>query len=442
MIEEKFDAIVIGAGMAGNAAALTMAQRGLKVLQLERGEYAGSKNVQGAILYADMLEKLVPNFREDAPLERHLVEQRFWMMDDRSHVGLHYRSDDFNEERPNRYTIIRAQFDKWFSEKVREAGALVICETTVTELVQDARGKVIGVCTDRPDGEVHADVVVLAEGASGLIGTRAHLREIPKPENVALAVKEMHFLPRETIEARFNLKGDEGTVIEAAGTITQGMTGMGFIYANKECISLGIGCLVSDFQKSGESPYQLIERFKRHPSVASLIEGSEVKEYSAHLIPGGRLQGDPAALRRWLGGGRRRRTAQQRHPPGRLEPRDDVRPARGRGDFPGQVAARPDDGREPVALQENDRRVLCHEGSQEIQRYAVAPAYAVAKFLPDLSATRIQGDAKFRARRRYAESRQGKTHAQILCLGALLDRPAGGCLPVRAGVALSGTMRR
>ena len=71
MIEERFDAIVIGAGMAGNAAALTMAERGLKVLQLERGEYAGSKNVQGAILYADMLEKLVPNFREDAPLERH-----------------------------------------------------------------------------------------------------------------------------------------------------------------------------------------------------------------------------------------------------------------------------------------------------------------------------------------------------------------------------------
>jgi len=49
MIDERFDAIVVGAGMAGNAAALTMAKRGLKVLQIERGEYAGSKNVQGAI---------------------------------------------------------------------------------------------------------------------------------------------------------------------------------------------------------------------------------------------------------------------------------------------------------------------------------------------------------------------------------------------------------
>lgn len=293
MIEERFDAIVVGAGMAGNAAALTLAQRGLKVLQLERGEYSGSKNVQGAILYADMLEKLIPDFREDAPLERHLVEQRFWMMDERAHVGLHYRSDDFNEEKANRYTIIRAQFDKWFSSKVREAGAVVLCETTVTELVQDAYGKVIGVLTDRHDGEVHADVVVLAEGVNGLLGTRAQLRDRPKPDSVALAVKEMHFLPRETIEARFNLKGDEGTVIECIGTISRGMTGMGFIYANKECVSLGIGCLVADFQKTGETPYGLLERFKQHPSVAPLLEGSEVKEYSAHLIPEGGFHAIP-----------------------------------------------------------------------------------------------------------------------------------------------------
>jgi electron transfer flavoprotein-quinone oxidoreductase len=293
MVEERFDAIVIGAGMAGNAAALTLAQRGLKVLQLERGEYPGSKNVQGAILYSDSLEQLIPNFREDAPLERHIVEQRFWMMDDHSHVGLHYRSEDFNEERPNRYTIIRAQFDKWFSSKVREAGALVICETTVTELLKNTSGKVIGVRTDREGGKVMADVVVLAEGVNGLIGTRSGLREPPNPKNVALAVKEMHFLPAETLAARFNLKGDEGTVIEAAGTISQGMTGMGFIYANKESLSLGIGCLVSDFQKTGETPYGLLERFKKHPSVAPLIAGSEVKEYAAHLIPEGGFKAIP-----------------------------------------------------------------------------------------------------------------------------------------------------
>ncbi|MCS3572797.1 electron transfer flavoprotein-quinone oxidoreductase [Bradyrhizobium elkanii] len=239
------------------------------------------------------MEKLIPEFRGEAPLERHLVEQRFWMMDDRSHVGMHYRSDDFNEERPNRYTIIRAQFDKWFSSKVREAGATVLCETTVTELVRDDRERIVGVRTDRRDGEIHADVVVLAEGVNGLLGTRAGLRSRPKPDNVALAVKEMHFLPRETIEARFNLKGDEGVVIEAAGTISRGMTGMAFIYANKECISLGIGCLVADFQRTAQTPYGMLDHFKQHPSVAPLIAGSEVKEYAAHLIPEGGYKAIP-----------------------------------------------------------------------------------------------------------------------------------------------------
>lgn len=293
MISEKFDAIVVGAGPAGNAAAYTMAKAGLKVLQLERGEYPGSKNVQGAVLYSDALEKLIPDFREEAPLERHVIEQRLWMLDDTSHMGVHYRSDDFNEERPDRYTIIRAQFDKWFSRQVRDAGALLLCETTVLGLVQDKSGRVVGVRTDREGGEVLADVVVLADGVNGLVGQRAGLRSELKPDTVALAVKEMHFLPEEVIHSRFNLKEGEGVVIEALGTVTAGMVGMGFIYTNKESLSVGIGCLVSDFADSDHTPSSILERFKAHPSVRALLEGSEAKEYAAHLIPEGGYRAIP-----------------------------------------------------------------------------------------------------------------------------------------------------
>lgn len=285
--EDKFDAIVVGAGPSGNAAAYVMAKAGLNVLQIERGEYSGSKNVQGAILYADALEKIIPDFRDDAPLERHVIEQRMWMMDDKSHSGMHYRSEDFNEEKPNRYTILRAQFDKWFSSKVREAGALVLFETTVTELVRDLRGTVIGVRTDRQGAPIKANVVILAEGVNGLVGHRSGLRDEVTPQSVALAVKEMHFLPRETIEARFNLQGNEGVVIEAMGTITKGMTGTGFLYTNEESISVGIGCIVSDFAESEVTPYELLEAFKNHPSIRPLLADSECKEYAAHLIPEG-----------------------------------------------------------------------------------------------------------------------------------------------------------
>jgi electron transfer flavoprotein-quinone oxidoreductase len=293
MSSERFDAIVVGAGPAGNAAAYTMAKAGLNILQLERGEYPGSKNVQGAILYADALEKIIPDFREDAPLERHVIEQRLWMLDDSSHVGMHYRSEDFNEERPNRYTIIRAPFDKWFSRKVREAGTALLCETTVTGLVRDEFGRVVGVQTDREGGPLLANVVILGDGVNGLVGQRSGLRPELKPESVALAVKEMHFIPEETIAHRFNLKGQEGVVIEAMGTVTDGMVGMGFIYTNKESLSVGIGCLVSDFAQKGVTPYELLEKFKTHPSIKPLLEGSEVKEYSAHLIPEGGYKAIP-----------------------------------------------------------------------------------------------------------------------------------------------------
>jgi len=283
---EKFDAIVVGAGPSGNTAAYVMAKAGMKVLQLERGEYPGSKNVQGAILYVDALEAVIPNCRKQAPLERAIIEQRMWLMDDRSHVGSHYRGATDADEQPTRYTVIRANLDKWFSKKVQEAGALLICETTVVELLKEGK-QVVGVRTDRANGDIRADVVVLADGVNSLVATKSGLRPPIQAKDVALAVKEMHFLPKATIEERFNIPGEHGVVIEMFGKITKGMVGTGFLYTNKESVSVGVGCMVDDFRSARVSPYQLLEELKQHPSVKPLIAGSEVKEYSAHLIPEG-----------------------------------------------------------------------------------------------------------------------------------------------------------
>jgi electron transfer flavoprotein-quinone oxidoreductase len=283
---EKFDAIVVGAGPSGNAAAYTMAKAGLKVLQIERGETPGSKNVQGAILYSDALEKIIPEFRDDAPLERHIIEQRMWVLDDASYIGGQYRSEEFNKPPYNRYTIIRAQFDKWFSSKVQEAGALLICETTVTDLLMDGQ-RVIGVQTDRVGGAVFADIVVLADGVNSILAKKAGFHPEIKPEHVALAVKEIHFMPQETIEQRFNVAGEAGVVIEMVGKITGGMIGTGFLYTNRESVTIGVGCMLSDFKQQKISPNQLLEDMKQHPSIAPLLAGGEMKEYVAHLIPEG-----------------------------------------------------------------------------------------------------------------------------------------------------------
>ena len=283
---EKFDVIVVGAGPSGNAAALRLAESGLSVLQIERGESPGSKNVQGAILYSDALEKLIPDFRDDAPLERHIIEQRMWVLDDDSYIGSHYRSNAFNQQPYNRYTMIRSQFDKWFSERVQKAGALLICETTVSHLLLDGQ-RVIGVMTDRQGGEIYADAVILADGVNSLLAKKAGFHPELNPKDVALAVKEIHFMPQELIEQRFNVTGDEGVVIEMVGKITKGMMGTGFLYTNRESITIGVGCMLSDFKKQQTTPYALLEQMKSHPSIKPLIEGGEMKEYTAHLIPEG-----------------------------------------------------------------------------------------------------------------------------------------------------------
>ncbi|MBC8740209.1 FAD-dependent oxidoreductase [Paraburkholderia sp. UCT31] len=290
----QFDVIVVGAGPSGNAAAYTMAKAGLEVLQIERGEYPGSKNVQGAILYAKALEEIIPDFRDDAPLERHIIEQRMWMLDDTSFVGTHVRSEDYNKPPYNRYTIIRAQFDKWFSSKVREAGALLLCETTVKELIMDG-DVVVGVQCDREHGDVYADVVVLADGVNSTLARKAGFHGEIGAGNVALAVKEILFMPEETIRQRFNVGEDDGVVIEMVGRITDGMMGTGFLYTNKESLTIGVGCMLSDFKKNPNrtSPYVLLEKMKQHPSIAPLIAGGEMKEYCAHLIPEGGFHAIP-----------------------------------------------------------------------------------------------------------------------------------------------------
>ncbi len=289
---EKFDAIVVGAGPSGNAAAYTLAKAGLKVLQIERGEYPGSKNVQGAILYSDALERIIPDFRDDAPLERHIVEQQMWVLDDESYVGSTYRSADFNKPPYNRYTIIRAQFDKWFSKKVQDAGALLICETTVTDLLLDGN-RVIGVQADREGGAIYADIVIIADGVNSLLAKKAGFHPELDPKDVALAVKEIHFLPQETVQERFNISEDEGVVIEMVGKITKGMMGTGFLYTNKESITLGVGCMLSDFKYQKTTPYALLEQMKAHPAIKPLIAGGEMKEYAGHLIPEGGYKAIP-----------------------------------------------------------------------------------------------------------------------------------------------------
>lgn len=285
-MSEKFDAIVVGAGVAGLAAAYQMAKKGLSVVVIERGDYPGAKNVMGGVLYRAMMEELIPEFWKEAPLQRPVVEQRFWLMDEDSVVTTGYKGQEWAQEPYNCFTVFRSQFDQWFARKCTEAGAIIINETTVEScLVENER--VVGIRTNRPDGDLYANVVVLADGVNSLLGKQLGLHSEWQPHQVALAVMEELKLPSQVIEDRFNLDPGMGATIEIFGGGTLGLVGTAFLYTNKEHISIGVGALLSQVREAKVRPYDLLENLKNHPVVRPLIRNSEPVEYYAHLIPEG-----------------------------------------------------------------------------------------------------------------------------------------------------------
>ena len=290
---ERFDVVIVGAGPAGLSAGLVLARGGARVLILERGEYPGSKNVMGGVLYRHQLDELLPGAWREAPIERTIVEQNYWLLTPESAVTFGYRTPRWADDPPNNFTVLRAKFDPWFAKKVEEAGATIITRTTVVDLIHDDRGRVVGVVAGRPEGEVYADVVILAEGVNNLLTQKAGLHDDWAMNEAALAVKEVIELPREKIEDRFGLEPGQGATVEMLGDATAGMLGMGFLYTNKESVSFGVGVLVKHLVYSQMNPNQLLERLKQHPKVRKLIEGGKVIEYSAKLIPEGGYKAIP-----------------------------------------------------------------------------------------------------------------------------------------------------
>lgn len=287
MAEEKFDVIVVGAGPAGTSAAITAAKAGLNVVLLERGEYPGSKNVQGAVLYTKNLADIVPEFWKDptCPTERYITSQNVLITSSDSGIQAGFRSDKWVGEPHNCYTIIRVNFDKWFAKKAEEAGAQLFTGTKVSKLLQKD-GKVIGIETSEGD-QLLADVVIACDGVNSMLAQSIGLIDEWRPDEVALGVKEVLSLPQERIQDRFCLEGNEGATFEIFGNVSKGMLGYAFLYTNRDSLSFGVGCKLSHFQKSKIAPYELLESAKNHPVIRRMLAGAKPMEYSAHLIPEG-----------------------------------------------------------------------------------------------------------------------------------------------------------
>lgn len=287
MSETDFDAIVVGSGCAGAVAAYELARAGKSVLVVERGNFAGAKNMTGGRIYSHSLKKVFPDFEREAPLERKITHERMAFMDPASQMAIDFTSPELAEEAKDSYSVLRAPFDQWLASKAEDAGAEYICGIAVEELLKDEGGKVVGVRAG--EDEITAEVTIVAEGVNSLLCERSLGNPRPKASQMAVGVKQVFELPASQIEDRFLVPEGEGAAMLFVGDCTHGNVGGGFLYTNRDSISLGLVATISlAADGANEVPvYQMLEDFKSHPAVAPVIRGAKLVEHSGHMVPEG-----------------------------------------------------------------------------------------------------------------------------------------------------------
>ena len=285
MSEADFDVIVVGAGCAGSVAAYVAASAGKSVLMVERGNYAGAKNMTGGRIYSHSLKEVFPNFEEEAPVERKITHERIALLDSESMMTVDFTSPELAREGADSYSVLRGPFDQWLAEKAEEAGVEAIYGIPVEELIKDESGRVIGVRAG--EDEITGQVVILCEGTNSMLAERCLGNPRPKANQMAVGIKETFELPASTIEDRFLTPEGEGAAMLFVGDCTNGHVGGGFMYANKESISLGLVATISTTAEQDMPVYQMMENFKNHPMVAPMIRGAKMVEHSGHMVPEG-----------------------------------------------------------------------------------------------------------------------------------------------------------
>lgn len=288
MTEADFDVIVVGSGCAGGTAAYVAASAGKSVLVVERGNFAGAKNMTGGRIYSHALKEVFPDFESEAPLERKITHERIGLLDPESQFSIDFTSPELAEEGKDSYSVLRADFDQWLAEKAEEAGAEYVCGIPVEELVKDEEGRIVGVRAG--EDVITSQVVILAEGCNSILAERCLGVARPKPNEMAVGIKEVFELDEKTISDRFLVPDGEGAAMLFVGDCTHGSVGGGFLYTNRESISLGLVATISeaaDPARNDAPVYQMLEDFKKHPAVAPMIRGAEMVEHSGHMVPEG-----------------------------------------------------------------------------------------------------------------------------------------------------------
>ena len=277
---EKYDAVIVGGGSAGLAALKHLSRLGKQAVLLEAGEKVGSKNISGGILYSKKqkrgrsynVEDIYENFLAEAPYERKITK-----------YILHATSKDklfsidltaaHNYQANFGCSVLMNRLNGWFSQQAEEAaqkqGGGIVSGVHVKSIRWE--GEMTIVETDELE-EVEAKAIIAADGVNSEIAYMTGARRKFSPNETYQGVKVIAKLPEDIMNQRFSIGEDEGAAHLFSGDVTLGHIGGGFLYTNRNTLSVGAVYHLDSLLENPTEPYELVNALLKNPAISEFVK--------------------------------------------------------------------------------------------------------------------------------------------------------------------------
>ena len=327
----EFDVVIVGAGPSGLAAAIRLKQLNadLTVVVVEKGSEVGAHILSGAVIDPVSLDKLIPDWREDAdcPLKTQVKTDKFYWMTAGSAIPLPAFLMPPLMSNHHCYIGSLGNVCRWLAPKAEALGVEIYPGFAAVEVLYDEKGAVRGIATGdmgiAKDGshkasytrgmELLGKYTLFAEGARGSLTkqliAKFSLDANSQPAKFGIGLKEVWQIDP--------AKHQKGLIQHSFGWPLDNSTGGGSFLYHYDDNLVAIGFVVHlNYDDPYLSPFDEFQRFKTHPAIRGLFEGGKRLAYGARAITEGGYQSVPrlSICRRRadrLCGGFRQRAAHQ-----------------------------------------------------------------------------------------------------------------------------------
>ena len=280
---EKYDVAIIGGGSAGLAALKQLSTLGKQAILLEAGEKVGVKNISGGILYSkkpvngrvyNVEDVYGESFLSEAPLQRKITKyllhatskDKVFSMD---LTSMHEYQSNFG------YSVLMNKLNAWFAQSAAESaekcGGGIVPGVHVDNISWDDEKERTIIQTDELD-EFEVKAVIAADGVNSEVAQITGARPKFSADQLYQGVKAIVKLPEEVIEERFSVGTDEGTAHLFAGDITLNHLGGGFLYTNRDTLSVGAVYHFDSLLDNPIEPYTLLDALLKNPMISEFIK--------------------------------------------------------------------------------------------------------------------------------------------------------------------------